>query len=257
MTAQSSDQSPLPPDHAPSAAPADPPRPLTATARRSASAEPRVRFWIYAALVLTVIAVWFSVDRIREWSRLAALIRNGRLVTARVQTLDSLGRATPASDPVKLTFTLNGTPQLVEGVMEGRSGFVQNNTEVQVRVDPNNPGRWTTLQSVPILPAQLLAAFIIFPVALLLLLLALFLRRRILRIWRNGQAIPALVVETRQSAMSPRSRAIVCTPRDGRDKRLFTVFVPTRIAQFHEGDVIHLLALPHHPDKVIAAILFE
>ena len=69
-------------------------------------------------------------------------------------------------------------------------------------------------------------------------------KKRVLRLWRHGRALEAVVMESRQTALAPRSRFVRCAPVEQGDKRVFGVYVPDRAGRASEGDAVWLLADP-------------
>lgn len=211
-------------------APEVPPRGLTKTIRRRAWNEPRVRFWWVSGLILLAIAVSFALDKGSEWANWRGLILHGQKVNAKVVEVGGVTRnVTMAPNvPVKLAFTLNGRPHTVAGILEGRTEFIRTHDDVTIYVDPADLSRWTALLEVPPLSRQLLSVWLTLPLALALLIVAGVLRIRLLRLWRDGQAESVLVLHSQHSALAPLSRLVRCTPRDERDTRVFSVFLPQR-----------------------------
>jgi hypothetical protein len=143
---------------------------------------------------------------------------------------------------------------LRENVEEGRS--VVTGSKIKLRVDPNDPDRWTARTKTPPLGGrQLIGVAVGAPVVALLALLAALKRRRMLDVWANGQAIPAQVLGTGTSPVAPQSRSLRCTSADLRDKRVFTVFVPS--ASVAAGDELWAVRIPEKPEPTVAAAWFE
>ena len=74
-----------------------------------------------------------------------------------------------------------------------------------------------------------------------------------LDVWANGQAMRAHVLGTGTSPVAPQSRSLRCTSADGRDKRVFTVFVPGGAV----ADEIWVVRLPSQFEPTVAAAWFE
>ena len=95
------------------------------------------------------------------------------------------------------------------------------------------------------------------PMAALSLIWALIRRRRLIRIWQGGEAIEAMVVEARPTAVNPRCRAAQVTPGDESDNRIFTVYLPSRFADVEPGEPIYILRRSARSRDAVAAAWFE
>ena len=83
-------------------------------------------------------------------------------------------------------------------------------------------------------------------------------RAKALRTWRDGAAVPALVVESRQTAVAPKSRFVRCTPADRSDNRIVGVFVPQSAARdLRPGDALWLVFPPGGRGRPVAAAWFD
>jgi hypothetical protein len=160
---------------------------------------------------------------------------------------------------VKLKYTLNGRSYTVAGIVEAGDGprYVSPKQTIPIRVDPDHPTDWTARDHPTSLARELLGTGLILGVVVLLLIAALWARRRVLRIWRDGQSMAAVVVQTAHSALAPRSRAVRCALVNHADKRVFTVFFPHAAAQPAPGDTLYLVAPPHHPERALPAMLYQ
>jgi hypothetical protein len=104
---------------------------------------------------------------------------------------------------------------------------------------------------------DLFLGLVFLPVVNILLIIAVTQRIRVVRTWRFGQAMAAIVVETRQTPSSPFSRLVRFALRDSRDRRVFKAIVPMRVAQFQTGDLFWVVAKPNRPDQAIVAALYQ
>ena len=239
-----------------------PPRDISPAVRRRAWAEPRVRFWWLAAVVVLAIAGYFLGTRYWSWRRQADLVRHGlRLDDATVQRTATevvRGKRQPPNSLVTLDYTVGGRPYTVDGFLVGRTDWIVVGGTVPIYVDRDDPSRWTGLTEVPPLTPELMGGLVLLPVPVALALACLLARARVLRAWRNGQAIEALVLDSRQTAVAPRSRAVRCTPADADDRRVLSVYVPPRLARVGEGEMIRVLAPPAgRAGPAVAAAWFE
>ncbi|HSZ59285.1 MAG TPA: DUF3592 domain-containing protein [Tepidisphaeraceae bacterium] len=242
-------------------APPAPPRGLTARVRRRAWLEPHVRFWWLAAVVLLLAALYLLVSRYLAWHDSSRLITAGVPVPATVVEVDESvvrGKTEPGDKAVRLEYEYDGKKYEVStAYLEGRKAeqFLIIGQPITIRVDANDPARWTPRQSPAPLGQELIGGMIALPVGILIGLLSLWLYRRTMRTWRNGQAVAGLVLSARHTALAPRAWSVRATPADEQDKRVITVFVPpdTDVAR---GTPIWLL-LPASGGPILASRWFE
>ncbi len=106
---------------------------------------------------------------------------------------------------------------------------------LEIAVDPNNLSRWTDRLN-PSLAGDFLAAIILGPLLVAAVLMTIIMRGRVLRLWRNGHAMQAVVVETRHAAAAPLSRVVRFTLAESRDRRVLSALVPSRVGELQSGD---------------------
>jgi hypothetical protein len=249
--------------------PADPPRALTPLVRRRAWTEPRVRLWWVLCLgVLGVTLVVAARQAVTWWSERQLLSSGvtveGTIVRARTPENDMTvpGRNMSPDSVCTIEFEwpkasgrrYKVTDVLRENVEEGRP--VVTGSKITLHVDADDPDRWTARTKTPPLGGrQLIGVAVGAPVVGLLALVAALKRRRMLDVWVNGQAIPAQVLGTGTSPVAPQCRSLRCTSADLRDKRVFTVFVPS--AGVAAGDELWAVRIPEKPEPTAAAAWFE
>ena len=102
----------------------------------------------------------------------------------------------------------------------------------------------------------LLAFLLVLPFAVVLLGIGIFLRLRVLALWRNGEASPYMVDSVSQSALAPSSRAVYCKDADGRTPRLLCVFIPRRLGEIKPGDLIWVIHPTQTLDRGVAAAAY-
>jgi hypothetical protein len=100
---------------------------------------------------------------------------------------------------------------------------------------------------------QFVGAGILLAVGALALLIAFWRRGRMLAAWRDGKCIDGIVESVGRSAAAPHSWCVRWRPRDSRDKRLFTTYIPQRGGDIHKGDPLVLLGDPRRPGRAIVA----
>lgn len=220
--------------------------------------EPRVRsLWVLAILLLTAGA-WLTVLQLGERQRENDLIRNNKPVVATVWmpgVAREAGRPLNVDGPIIIVFDYQGAPKEVEGTLSERPAKLQSGDTVLIRHDPANPRRWTNRTQPRPVWRDLVAMFILAPAVLGCLAMAWLVRRGILRLWREGTARAAVVVDIRHSALAPLRRLVRCTLRDQRGGRLLSVYVPGG-GTLKADEVIWLLTPPDRYDRAIAADMF-
>jgi hypothetical protein len=235
---------------------------VTVRIRRRAWSEPRVRFWWLAAAVLLVVGLTFVAQGIRARFHDAWLIRDGLRIDARVAVANGepvKDRPQPPDSVVEIQFRWKGDPKYSPRPrpLEGRRDFIITNSILPIHVNPDDPEDWTWLDEPLPMLARMIGGIVAIPLALLALLWALGRQRVMLRIWRHGEAVEALIVESRHTAIAPRSRVARATPADESDARIHTVYLPPRLASLRRGGAICILRLPSRPKRVCAAAWFE
>ena len=218
MQTNTPDASPLPPT----------PRPLTPRVRSRSWADPHVRFWWLAAAAVAAVAAYLAVSGFLAWRRTARLVERGTPVTAEAVEVDAetlrtsvggKGRPKPPDSVVRLSFDFNGSKRQVTGTLDGRTDFISVGDSVPLRIDPDDPAEWTARTTPPPLLPDLIGAIIATALAVPLFAVAVALRRRVLRTWREGQAAEAVVLGRGHTALAPRSRAVRCAPPTGAVRR--------------------------------------
>ena len=240
--------------------PPAPPRGLTAAARRRSLLEPRVRFWWLAGLALLAASVYFAATRAMNWVEEVRIVRRGTPVTAVVQRVgqgevEGQHNLSP-SNPVTMLFEFKGKPYYVSGYLEGRQEPISLKDKVSIKIDPADPERWTYRADVPPMTQGLVGAVLVAPFAAGALAVSYLLRGKVLSTLKNGRAVPFVVVDTKQTALAPLSRTVRCTPLEGVDRRLTSVFVPMKLADPRPGDVLWLIHPPNNPKAAIPALVY-
>lgn len=237
-----------------------PPRTTGPRVRRRSWAEPRVRSLWLAAVASLVIAAYLLASRYLEWRKDARLVHQGLPVSANIRqtaTETLRGKTQPANSIVTLDYTVNGRAYVAQGVLRGRTLEFKVGDDVPIRVDPADPSRWTGATEVPPLGPGLIPGLIVLPVVGIFALASLLARARLLRLWRDGQAVEALVLESRQTALAPRSRAVRCTPADPDDRRVLDVYVPHTLAGLRRGDALRVLVPAGRTSPAVAVDWLE
>jgi hypothetical protein len=231
-----------------------PPRPISPRAARRAWGEPRVRLWWLAGVVILLIATFFIVSGMRAWMRDRALVVDGVVVQAIPSSPTGQGiegHRLPADAVVRLTFEYNGKRREVQGQLAGRRDLIVLGAPVEIRIDPDNPQRWTGRQSPAPPWAYIVGSLPLLPLVVILFIAAFVIRRGVLHTWRDGEAKEAVVVEVRQSPLAPQSQIVRCALAGG-DGRVWTVTQPKSAGRVLRGDPIWLI-VPHKGKPIAAA----
>jgi len=213
--------------------------------RRTAArlwAEPRVRIWLVITGALLLLAIYFSIARIQEWKLDRDLVRSGISLQATVGVagVGRGGYAIPPGTPVELTFDFRGEPQHVSVYLEDQTTPVTGQ-KINIRIDPDDPQRWTDLAEPRPLAGYLIGPALMVAIVPITLVTAWMIRRRFARTWAGGAVQAAVVVDRLQSAMAPMAQTIRCRFRDKPERRLLVVYLPRSFAKVQRGDVVWVL----------------
>ncbi len=204
------------------------PRPVTPRIRRRAWFEPRVRAWLMVAAATVIAGGMLAYDNFGEWRRQAWLAHHGTPINAAVieaaaQNLKGHRVAVLSDTVVVLEFDWHGSKHQVAGVLAdtkpGKS--VEIGATLPIRIDPDDPNRWTDRSDAPPLGPTFIGASIVLALALAATLAGLRRRAALLRAWREGEAALARVVERRQSALAPHCVLVSFSMGDGRTVEAF------------------------------------
>lgn len=237
------------------------PRPVTPTVRWRALIEPRARFWVLTCAVLVCIAIGFFINSLAARAHENWLIADGLHIDAKILMANEEyvpHRPQPPDSIVILRFPWNGQSFDTQiGRFPGRKERIETGSTIRIHINPKDPEDWTWLdQPLPLLD-RAIGTIITLPMAALSLLWALWVRTRLLKTWRQGQAVEALIVQTRSTAVAPRCRAAEVTPLDENDRRIYTVFLPRGYADLGPGDHVCILRRSARAKSAVAAAWFE
>ncbi|HEY7086580.1 MAG TPA: hypothetical protein VH518_00745 [Tepidisphaeraceae bacterium] len=239
------------------------PRPPTRRARRRSWNELPVRLWAILTLIIGAIAIYITISRVDEAIRDRSLIEHGLDVNARIVAAmgSDVTKRWPRNDqvPVRLRFTLpGGKTHEMDTVLPAKpDAYAQPGTDIKIKIDPDDPDRWTE-QTQP-LPwaSELTAPGMLIPLALALAIVTFIRRASVLNIWKNAPLAAATVVGTQQTALAPFSRVVRFTLREGEDRRIWNVLLPVRRRGIPQpGETIWLAHPPSNPARAIVAELY-
>jgi hypothetical protein len=222
------------------------PRTITPQVRRRAWGDIHVRFWWLSALAIALIVGYVSFLQIRAAMRDRDVILNGTRVDALIRKAgerDIPGHSVMRDVAQSVILVANlpdGTTRELTGTVEPGTGFLVVGRTLPIRVDKNDPSVWTDRHEVRPWSRELTVPLMFLPVIAALLVVALLVRRKILRIWQSGRPIAGTVVDLRHSAWAPRSRVVRYTIAHPTDRRIFSTLVPKREVPAR-GEAIQLL----------------
>jgi hypothetical protein len=226
-----------------------------------------VRVLWLSALAVAVVAAWQLVEQLAETR--ATLYRIGhwtRIDDATIKQIGDSSRETYrvtveelASKPVKVTYVdAKGVTHELTGKLTAQPAAVHPTKQIPILIDPLDPQKWTDQVQTRPLVEQMLIPLILFPLALVLALGAIWQRWRMLALWRDGEAREGRIVDLRHSAVAPRSNVLRCTIEGARDKRLLSVVVPRRISRVEPGDhLVLVIPAAGETNRAIAAMVYE
>jgi hypothetical protein len=222
------------------------PRQVTRSIGLRAWSQPDVRFYWVIALVLGIVALGMGIAVGMDWNHERRLVSHGTPVDAIVQQAGEqtlAGRKQPPDTLCILRFEWHGSPHVTRpAYLAGRQEYVAPQDVVRIFVNPDDPDDWTARSEPGPIGPRLLGAVIALAAALVALAVAWLYRARVLSVWRNGESVEALVIESRNTALAPMSRAVRCTPAEEADTRVFSVYVPARAGKLERGDRIWILS---------------
>jgi hypothetical protein len=238
------------------------PRAVNSRASRRSWAEAPVRTWAILSLIVLLATIYFAVMQISAALKTRNLITHGAKVMATVDSCNGVkdkGRRYNRLDRCGCDLTFvgpDGVKRTVQGELAPQPGILVVSEQIELRVDPNDPSKWTDLLTPP--PWHTELAAVIVPVPLLIFALAMMLLRRaqVLNVWRHGEPFEAVVVDSKKSAIAPRSRIVRFALPDGDDRRVFQVLYPAALGELTQGDELLLIAPPNKLSRAIVAELY-
>jgi len=251
------------PSDALGATPTPAPRPITAAARRRSWLEPRVRVWWLAACAVTLVAAVAAGGQLAASARDRWLLTHGVRVKARIVEANGYRLKGKVFGPdehahFRLEIPLPGRQSYITDrvYLKDQREDLGYGMEVDLFVDPGDPSRWTDRIEASFL-RDIMVLLVTLPAAALLLLAAWWRRRSVLRVWREGLAHMAVVVDVRKAATAPLSRMVCFAVQDSRDNRVYRSLVPRRCGPLAAGDALWVVAPAGRPQRAIVAALYQ
>jgi len=233
-----------------------PPRTVSPFVLRQSLRDPRVRFSRLVSIFMAVAGLVLGIIGWRSWATESRITRDGVRVDARVYEFGGhLGTMViPADSEIKLLFELDGKQYTNRGRLPPRDENLRNGDTIPIMVDRENPQLWTSQLRPPSLVKEMLGPILLFPSALIALVVSALLRRRVLALWKHGQPELASVLDAKQTALAPRSWFVRCARAD---RSIVAVYVPRRFGKLEPGQPIWLLAWPRPSQGALAAMVYQ
>ncbi len=238
------------------------PRPISSRAKRRSWAELPVRPWLLLSGIVALITIYFFVSRIMEVRSDRWLIQNGTPVDAQFIHIggDTVPKPRPRYEPLAaaITFALDGKPVRLDIMLDAKPGAerVQIGKPFPIRVDPNNPERWTEQTEPRAWLHELAAAGLLVPLLVLVILVAWLRRMQMLRTWRDAPLMHATVVASSNTPGAPRSRIVLFTLTDAAEKRVWKMLLPVRAGIPRAGEGMWLICPEANPSRAVAASVY-
>jgi hypothetical protein len=237
----------------------EPPRPVTARARRRAWAEPRVRLWWVIALTLLLAGIILGVSQFRRW-RHDSWLMTLPPVTAKITMTDKEAiphRPVRLGTLMEVEFPFGNGMQKAWLTLTGYTGEARTGEPIPVYVNPDDPTDLTVRNQPLSFWTAITGAIITASLAVLPLTAAVLAWLSVLRIWRTAEVRRARIVGRQQTPLAPRSRSVRCTWEEG-DRRIFDVYVPSRAPELAgDAGTLNVLAPQNGRGRALAVAWFE
>lgn len=237
-----------------------PPRPVTWTARLRSWGELPVRVWLIVTLALGAATAYVAVLRVNQALKDRWLIQYGTPVKAVFTAVgdNMVRKRVPRNEPltVKIKYSTPSGQEIEQSVQlpAKQNAYAEMGTELPIRIDPNDPLRWTESDRVVPWLHELVTPLMFVPLVVLFAIIAFWRRQGILKIWANEPAAQAIVVDTQQSAIAPMSRIIRFTLLD--DSRIWSLLMPNSAGIPQKGETIWVVCPPNNPGRAVSAKVY-
>jgi hypothetical protein len=238
------------------------PRLLGKSARRRSWNELPVRLWVVLSIVICVITIYLTASRVHQALKDRSLIHNGLDIKAKI--ISANGSPTPKrwprneTIPATIRFVMpDGSQQEQTVLLDAKAdAFAMVGTELAIKVDPDDPQRWTE-QTVPAAwSGELTTPVMLIGLSLIVVATTLLRRQSVLRVWKNEPLVAATVVEIKHTALAPLSRVVKFTLVDSTNRRVWSILLPVRAGIPQPGETIWLISSQKNPARAIAAKLY-
>jgi hypothetical protein len=239
-----------------------PPRPVSRRASRRSWNERPVRVWLLSLLVVAGATGYFLVERVGRAKYERDLIFNGTRVNATIAAFEgsSYDRtfARERGPQVTLRYTPAGATQPVtfdDRLTPGIPGTLRVGGTLEIRVDPDDPNRWTDRTEPRPWSAELTVVYGLAPLLVVLSFLVLVARVRVLSAYRHGQETSGTVIDAKHSSIAPMSRVVRFVLNDSDDKRVYSTLCPAGAVPA-PGEPIGLIVPPKNPGRALVKELY-
>jgi hypothetical protein len=223
-----------------------------------------VRVWTILSILIAVALASLAVQNISAGLTDRKLVNQGTKTVATIVEINGQteGRAvnfngTVEDRTVKLAFA--GAPADIRNraLENPKNDRRRPGDHIEIRFDPSNPDNWTD-RTEPQPWAQHLAIVLMLLPALVVAVAMLLLRRsQVLALWRDGAPTTGTVIDSRQSAIAPRSRVIRFTLAGSESRRILQTFWPQHAGPIDKDDELLMLVPPTGKSRAIVAELYE
>jgi hypothetical protein len=220
-----------------------PPRAATQKSRSRSWAEPTARFLWLSSIALLLVAIYFFAARYVHWRNETSLFDEGQRVNGIVYApgTERGGIMLRLGDPIEVQFESGGKSHKFAGYLEEPDAQFRSGDAIPLRVDRNNPSKWTTRSQKAGLWARLIGGYMAVVASVGSLLGAWGTSLHYRSLWRNGVLREAVVASHEQFALAPRSVRLRCHITKGRDVLIARVCIPQNQAVPAVGERIQLL----------------
>jgi hypothetical protein len=243
------------------------PRTVTARTRRYARGEPRVRLWLLLASLASAVTIYLFVSHLLRASHDDWLRREGREVVGSVFEVDAdrAAKQEYTDNTVRaviVRYEVNGQ-QFSGSVMltPASVGSLKIGAPRSLRINPNDASDFTIRTSPASLFERTAAGLMVLPIAIGTVGIAGWKWRSLLRTWRDGELVSAIVLSRSTAGIAPSAWAVTCTPVDAVDNRVFKAYVPRSQAKsLARGDLLWLIGdsiTERRAGAVVAAAWFD
>ena len=216
-----------------------PPRPLTAAVQKQAWRELPVRAWTVITLGVLIVILVVGIKGLMQGLGDRALLRDGVRVNAKIESMTGATRNADRAIPrvMRLSYVLPNDPPTAERhelqidhltPIQGQPSLVSTGDLIPIIVDPNDRTRWTDRVDPPSWLSAMIVPLLLSPVLLLVGGITLLQLGRIRKLYVNGTATTASVVEVHKSALAPAAKVIKISPVNG-GGRVLTLVRPDRL----------------------------
>jgi len=239
---------------------------MTRYVTRRSWGEGRVRFWWMSAVVIAIVGAIVTVGYVREAMKRKRLLETGITVKGKLIRVEGVSaKDNPNwkvlrdhSVAVEISIVLpDGQLATLTGDLPAGRGYLAVSGDIDVRVDRNDLTNWgESVQPTEWWEVVAFPLIFMLPIVVLLLAIAEWHRRRVIKVWRDGMRAAGVVTDVRHSAAAPHSRVVHFTLAEGPERRVFKTLYPARAGIPQRGDALTLLLPADRPQDAIVADLF-